>query len=74
MKTPNFGNIDRWLFDYIEGNLSSEQESLLESYILNHPELEVDLDMWKMSNIKMSDTFVNDIKISKKTEQSNSSL
>ncbi|MDC0297339.1 type IX secretion system membrane protein PorP/SprF [Crocinitomicaceae bacterium] len=71
MTTPNFDNIDRWLFDYVEGNLSSEQESLLESYILNHPELEVDLDMWKMSNIKMSDTFVNDIKISKKTEQSN---
>ena len=71
MITPNVDNIDRWLFDYVEGNLSSEQESLLESYILNHPELEVDLDMWKMSNIKMSDTFVNDINISKKTEQSN---
>jgi hypothetical protein len=68
MITPNFDNIDRWLFDYVEGNLSSEQESLLENYILNHPELEVDLDMWKMSNIKMSNSFVNDIQIQKKTE------
>ena len=67
MITPNFDNIDRWLFDYVEGNLSSEQESLLENYILNHPELEVDLDMWKMSNIKMSNSFVNDIQIQKKT-------
>jgi hypothetical protein len=71
MITPNFDNIDRWLFDYVEGNLSSEQESTLEKYILNHPELEVDLDMWRMSNIKMSDSFVNDINIPKKTEQSN---
>lgn len=68
MITPNYENIDRWLFDYIEGNLSSDQESLLENYILNHPELEVDLDMWKMSNIKASESFVNDIHLQKKTE------
>ena len=67
MISPNFDNIDRWLFDYVEGNLSSEQESLLENYILNHPELEVDLDMWRMSNIKMSNSFVNDIQIQKKS-------
>ena len=70
MNTPNFDNIDRWLFDYVEGNLNSDQESTLENYILNHPELEVDLDMWRMSNIKMSDTFVNDLNIPKKTEKS----
>lgn len=68
MITPNYDNIDRWLFDFTEGNLSSEQESLLENYILNHPELEVDLDMWKMSNIKASESFVNDIHLQKKTE------
>ncbi|MDA7762878.1 type IX secretion system membrane protein PorP/SprF [Crocinitomicaceae bacterium] len=70
MNTPNFDNIDRWLFDYVEGNLNSDQESTLENYILNHPELEVDLDMWRMSNIKISDTFVNDLNIPKKTEKS----
>ncbi len=68
MITPNYDNIDRWLFDYTEGNLSSEQESLLENYILNHPELEVDLDMWKMSNIRASESFVNDLHLQKKTE------
>ena len=68
MITPNYDNIDRWLFDYTEGNLNSEQESLLENFILNHPELEVDLDMWKMSNIKSSESFVNDIHLQKKTE------
>ncbi len=72
MTTPNYDNIDRWLFDYVEGNLSSEQESSLENYILNHPELEVDLDMWRMSNIKMSNAFVNDINIPQKRERSNS--
>lgn len=67
MNSPSFDNIDRWLFDYVEGNLSSNQESILERYILNHPELEVDLDMWRMSNIKMSSSFVNDIQIVKKS-------
>ena len=67
MNNPNYDNIDRWLFDYVEGNLSSNQESMLENYILNHPELEVDLDMWRMSNIKTSNAFVNDIQIAKKT-------
>ena len=67
MNNPNFENIDRWLFDYVEGNLSSKQESMLENYILNHPELEVDLDMWRMSNIKTSKAFVNDVQIVKKT-------
>ena len=60
MNNPNYENIDRWLFDYVEGNLSSNQESMLENFILNHPELEVDLDMWRMSNIKTSNAFVND--------------
>ena len=67
MNNPNYENIDRWLFDYVEGNLSSNQESMLENYILNHPELEVDLDMWRMSNIKTSNAFVNDVQIVKKT-------
>ena len=72
MTSPNFNNIDKWLFDYTEGNLSIKQESMLENYILNHPELEVDLDMWRLSNIKTSTSFVNDIEIAKKTYAINS--
>ena len=49
---PNRENIDRWLFDYTEGNLSSEQESLLENYILNNPDLEVDLESWQDAKIQ----------------------
>ena len=58
MTSPNFDNIDLWLFDYTEGNLSTYQKELLEQYILNHPELEVDLDMWNMSKATMSSDFV----------------
>ena len=72
MTSPNFDNIDKWLFDYVEGNLSVKQESMLENFILNHPELEVDLDMWRLSNIKASPSFVNDIEIAKKTYAINS--
>lgn len=68
MTSPNFENIDLWLFDYFEGNLSVYQKELLENYIRNHPELDVDLDMWKMSTVGISDSFENDIQIKKKKE------
>ncbi len=51
MKFPNRNNIDRWIFDYTEGNLSPEQETLLENYILNNPDLEVDLDAWQLATV-----------------------
>lgn len=51
MKFPNRDNIDRWMFDYTEGNLSPEQETLLENYILNNPDLEVDLDAWQLATV-----------------------
>ena len=31
MTSPNFENIDLWLFDYTEGNLSVYQKELLET-------------------------------------------
>lgn len=49
---PNRENIDRWLFDYTEGNLSADQEFLLENYILNNPDLEVDLEAWQDAKIE----------------------
>ena len=51
MKFPTRENIDRWMFDYTEGNLSPEQETLLENYILNNPDLEVDLDAWQLAAV-----------------------
>lgn len=55
MISPNRENIDRWLFDYTEGNLSPDQESILENYILNNPDIEVDLDSWEISKIVSED-------------------
>ena len=52
MSGPSFSNIDRWFFEYVEGNLSPSQEAQLEAFILNHPELELDLDAWKSSTIE----------------------
>ncbi len=51
MTLPNRENIDRWLFDYTEGNLSIEQEEILENYLLNNPDLEIDLDAWQEAKI-----------------------
>lgn len=68
MTSPNFENIDLWLFDYVEGNLSVYQKELLENYILNHPELEIDLDMWNMAKTPITETFEHDFEVQKKKE------
>jgi hypothetical protein len=51
MISPNRENIDRWLFDYTEGNLSEDQVTILENYLLNNPDIEVDLDAWEESKL-----------------------
>lgn len=48
---PTLENIDRWLFDYTEGNLSAEQEQQLELFLMNHPDIETDMDAWEMSKV-----------------------
>lgn len=68
MTSPNFENIDLWLFDYVEGNLSVYQKELLENYIRNHPELEIDLDMWSMSKMPVAETLDHGVQIKKKRE------
>ena len=68
MTSPNFENIDLWLFDYVEGNLSVYQKELLENYILNHPELEIDLDMWNMAKMPIVETSEHGFEIKKKKE------
>ena len=51
MSNPSFSNIDRWLFELMEGNLSEEQVSQLEAFLIQHPELDVDRDMWELSKV-----------------------
>lgn len=52
MSNPSFSNIDRWLFELVEGNLSPEQEAQLKAFIMLHPELDIDLDAWEHAHLK----------------------
>ncbi len=55
MSNPSFSNIDRWLFELMEGNLSEEQIAQLESFLIRHPELDIDRDMWELSKVDALD-------------------
>ncbi|MCJ8288536.1 MAG: type IX secretion system membrane protein PorP/SprF [Crocinitomicaceae bacterium] len=52
MSNPSFSNIDMWLFELAEGNLSPEQVEQLELFLLNHPEMDVERDVWKMAKVE----------------------
>lgn len=54
MSNPSFENIDRWLFELTEGNLSPEQEAQLKSFLLQHPELDVDRDIWDLTKVSVA--------------------
>jgi len=51
MSGPSFSNIDRWLFELVEGNLSQEQIAQLKAFLLNHPELDIDVDTWNLARV-----------------------
>jgi type IX secretion system PorP/SprF family membrane protein len=51
MSNPSFSNIDRWLFELMEGNLTPEQEAQLEAFLIMHPELDVDRDSWELAKV-----------------------
>lgn len=51
MSNPSFSNIDLWLFERAEGNLSPEQLAQLELFLLQHPELDMDSDVWEMAKV-----------------------
>lgn len=55
MSNPSFSNIDRWLFELSEGNLSAEQIAQLESFLMRHPELDVDKDVWMQAKVEQQD-------------------
>lgn len=52
MNSPTHENIDQWLFDRIEGNLSIEQEQELSLFLLLNPSYDIDLDAWEKSKVK----------------------
>jgi type IX secretion system PorP/SprF family membrane protein len=47
--TPD--NLDKWLFNLNEGNLSSSEKRELDSFLTQHPEYNVDADAWKLSEV-----------------------
>jgi hypothetical protein len=52
LNSPTHENIDQWLFDRIEGNLSIEQEQELSLFLLLNPSYDIDLDAWEKSKVK----------------------
>ena len=51
MNIPNKENIDRWLFDWTEGNLSPSQEFMLQEFLLLNPDLESDAEAWDAASV-----------------------
>lgn len=52
MSKPSFSNIDLWLFELSEGNLTPEQVEQLELFLMQHPDLDVDRDVWEMARVE----------------------
>lgn len=48
----NNSNIDKWLFDYYEGNLSPDDIRKLEQFLKKNPEYYEDADAWKDSFVE----------------------
>jgi 6-pyruvoyl-tetrahydropterin synthase len=49
---PTLENIDKWFFDSLEGNLSTDQQELLAQFIAQHPELELEQEAWAQSSFE----------------------
>lgn len=52
MKSPNETNIDEWLFHYFEGDLTPEDESVLEDFLLDNPQFDSQFEAWGASRIQ----------------------
>ncbi len=45
-------NFDRWMFDYLEGNLTTSESEIFEQFLLDHPEFEMDAEAWQHATIE----------------------
>lgn len=67
MSNPSFSNIELWLFELAEGNLSPKQIEQLELFLLQNPELDIDRDVWEMAKIaKQPVAYPDEAKLTKK--------
>jgi len=57
MTYPERENIDRWFFDFYEGNLSPQQVEALETFLEDHPDLVEDFHAWGESNFEADTSF-----------------
>lgn len=51
MSTIDYKNMDEWLFNYFEGNLSAPETDLLKAFLNKNPSLKADYDAWKKSYV-----------------------
>lgn len=56
MSKPSFENIDRWFFEYSEGNLSSAQMEEFETFLNQNPGLRSELDLWEDARVEAPNT------------------
>lgn len=47
----NLDNYEAWMVDYIEGNLSADQQRELQEFLVFHPELQKELDAFNMTKL-----------------------
>jgi len=68
MSKPSFSNIDLWLFELAEGNLNPQQVEELRIFLLQHPELDVEKDVWEMAKVQpvADNAFPNTASLEKK--------
>lgn len=61
MSTPSFSNIDKWLFELKEGNLSQYQIEELNAFLNAHPELQIDAETWSSAGISKDEVVFSNI-------------
>lgn len=55
MNKPSIENIDKWLFESVEGNLTPQQEQLLEDFLVQNPAYLDEKTLWEESIVDPSD-------------------
>lgn len=50
-------NFDRWMFDYMEGNLSSKEAEAFEQFLVQNPAFEVDAEAWENAVLPQEPVF-----------------
>lgn len=55
MNKPSIENIDQWLFESVEGNLTPQQEQLLEDFLVENPAYLEEQSLWAESILEPSD-------------------